>query len=161
YDAVGNFLKVTHAAAGGSWTRTYGYDEPNPTPTNNRLTSTSVGGSSEIYAYDEHGNLTSIPHLTLVDWDWKDELAATARQATTDASRETTYYRYATGQRIRKVTNDAGGNRVAERVSLGNYEQYREYNPAGNLTLERQSLHVADGATRVCLIETATIDVNG
>jgi hypothetical protein len=43
YDAVGNILQMVHQATGGNWTRTYAYDEPNPTPKNNRLTSNTVG----------------------------------------------------------------------------------------------------------------------
>lgn len=157
YDAVGNLTRVAHAASGGSWSRVYGYAQPN-----NRLTSTSVGSSTETYGYDEHGNLVSIPHLTLLEWDWKDELAATARQATTDDKRETTYYRYdASGRRARKTTDAATGIRVAERVYLGGYEVYREYDPTGTVTLERQSLHVGDGAQRTCLIETASVDLKG
>jgi RHS repeat-associated protein len=156
YDPVGNLTRVAHSAAAGTWNRVYNYAEPN-----NRLTSTSVGASAESYSYDEHGNLISIPHLTLLKWDWKDELAATARQATTNGARETTYYRYdASGRRARKTTNDPAGNRVAERVYLGGYELYREYDTTGSVTLERQSLHVGDGMQRICLIETATVDVN-
>ena len=43
YDPVGNFQTLKHSTASGGWKRTYAYDEPNLIPTNNHLTSTTVG----------------------------------------------------------------------------------------------------------------------
>jgi hypothetical protein len=37
-------------------------------------------------------------------------------------------------------------------------ERFREYSPAGTLTLERHSLHVSDGARLICLVETTAVD---
>ncbi len=39
YDAVGNILKLTHAAQSGGWTRSYDYESGS-----NRLRSTSLPG---------------------------------------------------------------------------------------------------------------------
>jgi len=158
YDAVGNFLQMVHQAANGNWTRTYAYDEPNPMPTNNRLTSTAVGSLREPYAYDVHGNMTQMPHLPQMTWDFKDQLASTQRQVVNNIPGETTYYVYdATGERTRKVTQAGGGARTKERIYLGGYEVYREYASDGNsVTLERQTLHVMDDKQRVALAETNT-----
>jgi RHS repeat-associated protein len=159
YDSVGNFTQIAHTAAGGNWTRNYRYDEPNIPPGNNRLTSATVGASTENFAYDAHGNITSMPHLTSLEWDWRDQLALTARQVVNTGTPETTYHRYdASGQRLRKTTDGQGGKKIAERISFATYEVYREYDASGAVVLERQSLHVEDGVRRICLIETPTID---
>ncbi|HEY2714689.1 MAG TPA: SpvB/TcaC N-terminal domain-containing protein [Solirubrobacterales bacterium] len=156
HDEVGNLRSVAHTAAGGSWTRTYAYDGIAGAAGNNRLGSTTVGSLTERYEYDAHGNLTSIPHLSQVEWDWKDQLRTTATRVVGTGDPETTRYRYdADGARIRKTVVGAGGRRTAQRLYLGPYELYREYGADGSVTVERQSLHVADGA---CLLETTTRD---
>ena len=162
YDQVGNFQSLTHSVASGGWTRTYAYDEPATPPANNRLTSTTVGSTTYRYTYDANGNITSMPHLQLMQSDWKDQLQATASQVVKDGTAQTTYYLYdAAGQRITKATNNQNGTRVAQRTYLGGYEVYRQYDTTGStITLERQSLHVSDGATRICLLETTTIDTS-
>ncbi|MGH2416370.1 MAG: hypothetical protein ACRDEA_22290, partial [Microcystaceae cyanobacterium] len=52
-----------------------------------QLSSTAIVSASPIpepYTYDAHGNMTSMPHLTLMRWDYKDELIVTSRQAVND-----------------------------------------------------------------------------
>lgn len=158
YDAVGNILSIVHQAANGNWTRTYAYDEPNPSPGNNRLTSSTVGALKEPYAPDAHGNMVQMPHLPQMAWDFKDQLASTQRQVVNNAPGETTLYVYdASGQRVRKVTQSGGGARAKERIYLGAYEIYREYASDGSaVTLERQTLHVMDDKRRVAMAETNT-----
>jgi RHS repeat-associated protein len=160
YDEVGNFQSINHSAAAGGWTRTYAYDEPTTPAGNNQLTSTTVGATTERYTYDANGNIASMPHLSRMRWDWKDQLQATASQIVNDGSAEITYYQYdSTGQRVTKATDNQDGNRTAQRTYLGVYEVYREYDATGNtVTLERQSLHIRAGAKRICLLETTTID---
>ena len=50
--------------------------------------------------------MTSMPHLPLMQWDYQDQLQATAQQVVNNGGTpETTYYVYdASGQRVRKVT---------------------------------------------------------
>jgi RHS repeat-associated protein len=156
YDAVDNILGVVHTAAGGGWTRTYNYPSAS-----NRLASSTVAGTTEPYAYDAHGNITSMPHLSLMEWDWKDQLQATATQVVNDGTPETTYYRYdGAGQRIVKATYNQRGNIVSRRVYLGAYELYREYAAGGAVSLERETLHVSDGKQRISLVETVTLDTS-
>src|SRR5205823_9459647 len=76
YDAVGNIMRVIHQAANGTWSRRYNYE-----PSNNRLRNTSLPGDPvdlaslpPRYQYDEHGSMTKMPHLTQMDWDFKDQL---------------------------------------------------------------------------------------
>jgi RHS repeat-associated protein len=156
YDAVGNFLQMVHQAANGNWTRTYAYDEPNASPANNRMTSTTTGALKESYTYDADGNMVQMPHLPQMTWDFKDQLASTQRQVVNNAPTETTFYVYdSTGQRVRKVTQASGGARTKERIYLGGCEVYREYS-GGSVTLERQTLHVVDSKRRVAMAETET-----
>ena len=45
----------------------------------------------------------------------------------------------------RKVTDNQNATSSQQRIYLGGYEVYREYDTTGTVTLERQSLHVGDG----------------
>jgi RHS repeat-associated protein len=181
YDAVGNFKEMTHRGtnpANPGWTRTYAYLEPSqlePGKPSNRLTSTTVGTSAETYSsggdgYDAHGNMLRMPHLQIMQWDFKDQLQMTQRQAVNpddeDGVRhqgERTWYVYdAGGQRVRKVTErqPAAGQiptRMRERIYLGGVEIYREYeNDGDTVILERETLHIMDDQQRVALVETRT-----
>jgi RHS repeat-associated protein len=162
YDEVGNILKMLHSASEGNWTRHYQYAEDS-----NRLLSTSLPGDGDSapysakYEYDVHGNMNEMPHLPLMQWDYKDQLQATSQQVRTDGGTpETTYYVYdAAGQRVRKVSERQNGKRKDERVYLGGYEVYRQYDGAGTgVILERQTLHVMDDQQRIALVETKTMD---
>ncbi len=162
YDAVGNILAMIHAANGGSWTRNYEYAEEN-----NRLLRTSLPQDQwGNYRYDEHGNMIEMPHLPLMEWDFKDQLQASSKQVRNDGGTpEITYYVYdAGGQRVRKVTERQAGpgmapTRMKERLYLGGFEIYREYSGDGStVTLERETLHVMDDQQRIALVETKTID---
>jgi RHS repeat-associated protein len=167
YDAVGNFEKLIHQAANGNWTRAYAYNEASliePGQRSNRLSSTTVGARTEPYSYDAHGNMTAMPHLAVMGWNYKDELGATARQVVNDAPPpnlvpETTFYVYdAGGERVRKVTERQNGTRKHERIYLGGFEIYREFEGDGKaVKLERETLHVMDDKQRIALVETKTI----
>ena len=169
YDAAGNIMSLAHH--GGSnvdlpgpvlWQRRHQYALGG-----NRLLATSLpgdpdnlpeyaakGGYSAQYAYDLHGNISTMPHLPLMRWNHKDQLVATAQQVVNDGTPETTYYVYdASGERIRKVTETSAGARKNERRYLGGYEIYREY-AADAVSLERRTLHVLDGKQRIAIVET-------
>jgi RHS repeat-associated protein len=166
YDEVGNILRLVHQAQNGNWTRAYAYNEPSliePALTSNRLSQTDFGSAIETFAHDAHGNMTRMPHLPLVRWNYLDQLEATSRQVINNGSPETTYYVYdAAGQRARKVTErqaPAGqtATRRSERIYLGGFEIYREYGVDGaTIELERQTLHVMDDQRRVAVVETRT-----
>jgi RHS repeat-associated protein len=160
YDEVGNFLRLIHQAATGNWTRDYTYDEPSlvdPARQGNRLSRTMIGGETELYTYDSHGNITRMPHLATMEWSFRDQLRAVQRQVVNGAPGEMTYYVYdATGQRVRKVTDRADGSRQKERLYLGNFERYREYGASGSVALERESVRIMAGAQPTALVETRT-----
>jgi RHS repeat-associated protein len=161
YDEVGNIGPVGHQAGAGTWTRTYDYNNEN-----NRLLSTTAtvpGTAGQRYEYKHHpthGFITYMPHLALMAWNFRDELTAVARQSRNDGgTAETTYYVYdSSGQRVRKVTEDAvarpeDATVSKERICLDGAEVYRER--AGmNPGLERWTLHVMDDKQRVAMVET-------
>jgi RHS repeat-associated protein len=157
YDQVGNIQQMAHVAGpSGSlgWTRNYQYATDS-----NRLLKTSVPGSplnlSETYTHDQHGSMTSMPHLAVMDWDYADRLRHTQKGAGSGAQH--TYFSYdATGQRVRKVAVTSGT--VKERIYLGGYEIYRERvaTPGATVDFERQTLHVMDDQRRVAMAETKT-----
>jgi RHS repeat-associated protein len=173
YDAVGNILRLIHQAESGGWTRYYGYQEASliePDKNSNRLSRTSLPGDdpdgpySAQYSYDEHGNMTNMPHLTLMQWDYKDQLQVTSKQVVNNGGTpEKTFYVYdAAGHRVRKVTEsqaDTGETptRKNERIYLGIFEIYRKYENDGNAKdLERETLHIMDDLQRSALVEKRT-----
>jgi hypothetical protein len=174
YDEVGNILRMIHAATSGGWTRRYAYADDS-----NRVLSTSLPGDeplgdySATYDHDLHGNMTQMPHLPVMAWDFKDQLRVTQQQVVSNGVGERTYYVYdAARQRVRKVTERAPQNGSAprkkeERIYLGGFEVYREYNGNGTtVTLERETLQIMDSPSRteggneqrITLVETKTID---
>lgn len=157
YDAAGNFLQLAHQAANGNWTRSYDYAEASliePIRASNRLSSVIVSGDEpQRLPYDAHGNVTAMPHLSEMAWDFHDQL----RRVDLDGG-GTAYFVYdATGQRVRKVVEKNGGNLVEERITLGGFEVFRRRNAAGQIALERETLHVMDDQRRIALVETRTV----
>lgn len=182
YDAVGNILEMIHHGTDPihpGWRRCYQYALDS-----NRLLSTGYQSDPllacetpyaanpvypQVYPYDLHGNMTQMPHLPVMEWDFKDQLQASSKQVRTEGLPEITYYVYdAGGQRVRKVTErqaaaGAAPTRLKERLYLGGFEIYREYNGDGvSKNLERETLHVMDGQQRIALVETKIYEkVNG
>ncbi len=154
YDAVGNFSSFQHSIVGGGngeWTRSYSYDSGT-----NRLHQTSVGNTNITYTHDDHGNMTAMPHLAAMDWDYADQL----RHVEVSNGQDVYFVYDGSGQRVRKVYEHSG--LIEERIYLGGYEVYRKYTGTdihtATLNVERQTVHVADDARRVCMVETLTVD---
>jgi len=178
YDSVGNIMQMVHHVGRNLeqpgqviWNRRYQYALDS-----NRLLATSlssdpanlpdyvvISGYSAKYTYDLHGNMTAMPHLPQMSWDFNDELSATTGMVKNDNPPPdkvpaTAYYVYdAGGQRVRKVTERQNGSRKAERIYLGGFEIYRKFNGNGNdIQLERETLHIMDDKQRIALVETRT-----
>jgi RHS repeat-associated protein len=170
YDAADNLRVLAHrgtSPGAPGWTRTYTHQEASqiePAKKSNRLTSTTTSGDPTLfYTHDAHGNLITMPHLKVMRWDHRDRLQATSKQDVQNGGTpELTYYVYdSSGQRVRKVTERqaAPGQTPArknERLYLGGFEIYREYDGKGTLTLERETLFVKDDKAMVALVETRT-----
>ena len=168
YDAAGNILQLAHHAGANIdapgqtiWNRRYQY-----AASNNRARCTSLPGEpaqpdysddpnlqyAQRYNYDAHGNVTAMPHLPAMRWDFKDRLVEADLRGG-----GTAHYVYdAGGQRVRKVI-ERNGATVEERIVIGGYEVFRK-RLNGALQLERQSLSVMDDRQRIALIETKTVD---
>lgn len=166
YDPVGNFRRVSHRAEGGDWERAYSYEEASliePRRSGNRLSGSALRQHSstlvESYRYDAHGNITQMPHLPRMAWNFHDQLQVTTRQAVNGGPVGTTFYVYdAAGQRARKINLRPDGRRRNERLYLGDFEIFREFDSHGTLAMQRETLHVMDDKERIALIETKIVD---
>ncbi|PZF73903.1 SpvB/TcaC N-terminal domain-containing protein [Taibaiella soli] len=153
YDAVGNIMKLKHCAGTtGSYTRDYTY-----TTGTNRLQSTTAGNgtlsTSYPYTYDTRGNMITMPHLPVMDYNLLNELRHIS--ASFGGGQGEAYYQYSGGQRIRKYTVNT--NFTEERLYLGGFERYRKIDTAtGKITIERITIHIADDAGRIALLERRT-----
>jgi RHS repeat-associated protein len=190
FDPVGNLLQMKHSGSdprSPGWTRSYAYDAPSalePGKKGDRLTSTSVsashcesflvcltivgqvGATTDRYTYDDNGNMVSMPHLRLMQWDFKNQLHATSKQTVSgDNTPEMTYYVYnSKGERIRKVTERQAGigstsapTKLKERIYLASFEWFRTFDATGDaIALERSTLRVNQGNLNVANVEIRT-----
>lgn len=162
YDDLGNIDRIQHITPNGigNWTRRYQYAFHNdPTNNTNRLTATSLPGDAEgsftaTYSYDLHGNMTQMPHLQDMGWNFLDQL----REVNLGGGGSAYYVYGGSGQRMRKVVERTGGLRQ-ERIYLGTVEIYREFS-GNNLLLERETVHISDDSGRIAQTDTKTIDAN-
>ena len=166
YDLLGNIQVLRHryqaqAGAGSGWTRHYQYAyEMDGGDRTNRLSATSAPGDlddgpySATYRYDAYGNMTQMPHLTEMTWNFMDQL----RRVDLGGG-GTAYYVYGiSGQRIRKVI-EQNANARTERIYLGGVEIYREW--ANNIVrFERRTVHISDNAGRIAQVDIKTQDDN-
>lgn len=150
YDKAGNMKQQKHVSKNSSWTRTFEYD--NNLNGNNRLTKTSIGGDDFTYTYDAHGNMYGLETVLNEVWDFMDHF----KEAGLGGGGNVYYVYDSGGQRARKVIERQNGI-IQERIYLGALEIYREKNNVGNITLERETLHVMDGAQRIAMVDTPVI----
>ncbi|KAI1171627.1 65kDa B protein-domain-containing protein [Nemania sp. FL0916] len=172
YDSVGNITALVHGPAKDTsvsgWTRRYNYEE-----TCDRLSSTTIGNTSERYGYDEQGCMSSLdPYYTSLSWDYNHRLRSSSSQVVKkDGVPETTWYVYdGKGQRVRKVTErsvTAGGStrptRLKETIYLPGYQIYRTYKGDGR-TIKHEfttslvlDSHGDSSGAAVALVEYNTI----
>jgi len=150
YDKVGNITSLQSVPVGGtSWTRNYTY-----VADTNRLATTSVSGGTVSYSHDVHGNITSMPHLDTIEWDYADQMRHVDKSTGND---EEVWFVYdASGNRVRKVYEH--GQYREERLYLGGVEVYRKsLKSTGVVQDERETVHLSDDHRRVCMAETKTI----
>ena len=175
YDPVGNMKTLVHVANGGSYTRTFAYNNnagdraafgiPVLAVMNNQLIATTIGSNPAMrYGYDGHGNMLNLPPLPSMVWNYKDQFVDATQQSVISGTGQTTYYNYdAVGKRRRKTTMSAAtaGNApilLSVRLYLGNFEIYRKYDPSGNVILERETLDIMDDNCRIAMVDNKTID---
>ncbi len=147
YDEIGNILEMKSE---GVWTRDYRYDFS----VNNFLINHDFENTTPTYLYDLHGNMTKMPHLQELKWDFIDNL----KEITLDTSGNKAYYVYdANGERVRKVV--VKNNVIETRFYLGDYEYYTK-TVNGVLNTETETLHINDDKEKVALVETFSNSVN-
>lgn len=161
YDLLGNIKKIQHIANGANWNQRYQYDyEVTGSNRTNRLHATSIPGDaigqfSNTYNHDIHGNMTQLPHLSQLAWNFMDQL----REVNLGGGGKA-YYTYGQdGNRIRKVIERIGGKKL-ERIYLGAVEIYRERQGNNPVHLERYTLNITDNAGKIAQVDTKTIDIN-
>lgn len=159
YDDCGNITLMHHSCNDSTWKRQYRYEyQDDPTNTTNRLKSTSMPGDrgagpySAIYRHDLHGNMTRVPHLPEMAWNFMDQLSTVNLGGGGSA-----FYVYGLGgNRIRKIIERLNGKKT-ERIYLGAVEIYREYR--NNIKkLERSTLHISDNTGRIAQVDTKLLD---
>ena len=171
YDATDNILSVQHQNRADirlGYTRHYQYETRS-----NRLLATQINGNApasayadaptlaEPYAYNAHGSMTRMPHLTVMDWDFTEHLAhiGIASHPAASPSLEA-WYRYDTQkQRSYKKVLTQGGT-WEERLYLEGYELYRRYGAGAALLEEIETHHLFDGEQRVLLVEDVRLTDN-
>lgn len=153
YDFAGNLTNMVHSSGTGpftnQWTRQF-----TPSALNNQLISSQVGALNETYSYDLRGNLSSIPGMPTLLWDFEDQLREVDLQGG-----GTAHYTYdSSGNRVRKVIERQGGI-TEERLYIGTLEVFTR-RLGGVTQLQRQTLHIMDGSRRLALVDSRTAGSN-
>ena len=156
YDDCGNITLMHHE---GQWKRHYRYEyQDDPANSTNRLKSNSLPGDDEAgpysatYQYDSHGNMTKMPHLGDMVWNFMDQLTMVDLLGGGLA-----FYVFGLGgRRMRKIIERTNGKKT-ECIYLGAVEIYREYRN-GAKKLERSTLHVSDDTGRIAQVDTKLLD---
>ena len=166
YDLLGNVKVLKHRfqpqpGIGNGWTRHYHYafDDPSGNRTN-RLSATSMPGDpdggpySGTYAYDVYGNMTRMPHLATMDWNFMDQL----RRVDLGGGGTAHYVYGLGGQRIRKVI-ERNGNLKLEWIFLGAVMIHRRRRRNTNdLRMERWTVHISDNTGHIARVDTKVRD---
>lgn len=148
YDKSGNILSIRHCPQNNcarGWTRTQVYGD-----NNNRIESTASSAAaaygSTAIQHDENGNITSLPHLENIAWDFANQMRKVQLDATGNSH---AYYVYGSdGMRSRKVVESASG--TYERLYLHGYEVFIDG------TTENTTLHINDDTRQIALVETGS-----
>ena len=98
-----------------------------------------------------------MPHLSKMEWDFKDQLQATSKQVV-ERRHAGNHLLRLRRRRAARAQSDRAAERHSvkdERIYLGGFEIYRS-DGAGTADLERETLHIMDDKQRIALVETRT-----
>ena len=148
YDKAGNIERIEHSNSLRTTIRNQTYESQS-----NRII-TSIAGcpnENDPLLHDANGNITKLPHLPKMGWDFKNQLIEV--QLNVGPTPNQAYYQYdSQGQRTRKTIVKNDGNHISERIYLGAFEIYTE-TVSGNMQKQRDSIHMMDDKERIALIE--------
>jgi len=152
YDIRSNMTGVRHMCNDSTscWTRKMTYSEQS-----NHLLSQQIGdGVVGGFSYDSSGNITKMPHISSLNWDYKGMLIYSSPS---EFSTQSTKYSYdSTGQRVRKITDYA--NQITKvTIYFGDFEIYREYSGT-SLNKERNTIKYFDGESIFCEADYSTME---
>jgi RHS repeat-associated protein len=161
YDLLGNIKLLKHSWNGSSWIQNYRYVfEDIPGNRTNRLAATRMPNDPEAgpytgdYDYDDYGNMTSMPHLDALDWNFMDQL----RWVNLGGGGAAYYVYELGGQRLRKVIERNGGIKL-EWIFLGPVMIFRRRKRnTDELRFERWTVHISDNTGRIAQVDTKTRD---
>lgn len=174
YDSTGNILSIRcrHDDRNNPGrTKRYHYNEAMSShkgKITNRLSEIEVGGKTECFVYDVHGNVISMAGFSIMEWDFQNQLRKTSKQVIEENKLpETTYYVYgADGNRVRKVTErkadpDQQPARLYDTLYLGGLEIFRKYLGNGlTRSLERRTTSIGS-ETPIRRVETQRWETSG
>lgn len=164
YDDSGNLVQLQHTVPPSplstSWTRLM-----NVADNSNRL----VGEQSGQYRYDANGNAIELDNLRGLQWSWNNVFVQADTIVRENGNNDSDYFVYdAAGNRVRKVaeryTNGESTVDIEEKIYLGALEIKRQRRVSAESSatlLERQSLHVMDGGTRIAITSYWPVDTLG
>ena len=175
YDAVGNFLKLIHAGTSPinpGWSRlrlqrgqpARARQDQQPAEQHRCERSRAAERALHLRPAWQHGQHAAVAdHAVEFQGRTADDAAAgreCRRHGWHFASGRThllrVRWRWAAGGARQR--NQAAGIKIKERLYVGAFEVYREYDANGNVKLARETLHVMDDKKPVALVETKTVD---
>ncbi|MES2937601.1 MAG: SpvB/TcaC N-terminal domain-containing protein [Pseudomonadota bacterium] len=169
YDLLGNIVQLKHRfknqfGVGSGWTRHFRHAfDDTPGDRTNRLTATDQPGDADggpytgTFDYDGYGNMTRMPHLAALDWNFMDQL----RRVDLGGGGTAWYVYGLGGQRLRKVI-ERNGNQKLEWLFLGTAMVFRRRRRDTNaLRLERWTVHISDDGGQIAQVDTKTLDEDG
>jgi RHS repeat-associated protein len=145
YDSVGSMLQLQHQNVTGGFGRTFAVNAAN-----NRITSLQVGQTSYAYTFDPSGNMTSETSSRHFDWNYANQMKAFATQ--TDGAEPSVYAQYlydSSGQRVKKLVRNQGGQTETTHYIYGFFEHHRW--GSGTQSGENNRIHVMDDKQRIAL----------
>src|SRR5690606_18848215 len=101
-----------------------------------------------------HGNMTQMPHLNEMTWNFMDQL----KDVNLGGGGKAFYVYSMDGSRSRKIIERPDGTRL-ERIYLGNIEIYREYQGIDK-KLERNTLHISNNTGLKAQVDTNILDID-
>ncbi len=145
YDPAGSLLRLEHDGR-QAFTREFDIDSGS-----NRLRHMHVGQDRYVYAFDANGNLTSETTSRHFDWNHGDQLIAFRTQTEgAEPSLHAQYLYDATGQRVKKLVRNQGGQVEVTHYVSDLFEHHRWGPPSQ--PHENNHVHVVDDQERIAIV---------